>query len=68
MTMSRCLVLPSSVSSSVCSHVKLYGFYHSAGFRFPYHYFNSEVPTKGGKAIHDYQAELEDILRLARHG
>ena len=52
----------------MCSHVKLYGFYHSAGFRFPYHYFNSEVPTKGGKAIHDYQAELEDILRLARHG
>ena len=51
-----------------CVRVKMYGFFHSATFKFPYHYFNREVPRKGGSAIHDYAAELEDILRLANHG
>ena len=51
-----------------CARVTMYGFFHSATFKFPYHYFNREVPRKGGTAIHDYLAELEDILRLAKHG
>ena len=52
-----------------CSKVTMYGFYSgNSNFKFPYHYFNREVPKKGGSAIHDYQAELDDILRLAKHG
>ena len=34
-----------------CSTVTMYGFYHSAGFSFPYHYFNREVPRKGKEAL-----------------
>mmetsp|Transcript_32706 Transcript_32706/g.92767 ORF Transcript_32706/g.92767 Transcript_32706/m.92767 type:complete len:292 (-) Transcript_32706:130-1005(-) len=50
-----------------CANVSVYGFHFEPGFHINHHYFNSEKPLKGAKAIHDYEAEYKRIKHLAKN-